>query len=49
MGKNKGTLKVKATPRKSVKPNMGKGTGGFLTTRIIAVVTKNKSKSKSKK
>lgn len=46
MGNTKAKVKVNVTPskRKSVKPSMGKGSGGFLSARIVAVVNKNKGK-----
>lgn len=42
--------KVKATvastkSRKAIKPTLGRGTGGFLTTSIKSVVRKKKKKS----
>lgn len=41
MANNKGKIKVKA--KKAVKPKMGRGTGGFITTTVIAKVNKDKN------
>lgn len=45
--KVKTTVKAKVTPTtkksKAIKPKIGRGTGGFLTTSIKAVVSKKKS------
>ena len=47
MGNSKGKIKVKVTPkRKPIKPNGGKGMGGFLSARIVAEVKKKKSNKK---
>lgn len=55
MGNNKGKVqvkaKVKAKKKKAVKPTLGKGSGGFLSARIVATVKQkqnNNGQSNSK-
>lgn len=45
MAKVKSNAKVKVQARKKpVKPSLGKGSGGFLSARIVATVNKIKTK-----
>nr|DAW10674.1 MAG TPA: hypothetical protein [Caudoviricetes sp.]DAY73248.1 MAG TPA: hypothetical protein [Caudoviricetes sp.] len=43
MANSKGKVKVKVEAKKAVKPKMGKGTGGFITARVIAKVNKDRA------